>query len=262
MRAAVASLSAPDLRGGARLPWMGSLVAMFLLLWEAPRQPLLVLLVPVACVAVILAVRSPAWPLGVITGGTLISLLAVRQSAQGRHGRGLHGVAPARPGRGDGPQRPRHPPLRLVLDFSAAGTIVLAVLMLARLPASGDYSYGLNKIELFLLIGVVPYIVGVVVGFVRGDLELFFRVYVAMAVAAALYNSYQLAAGTANQQFSDRYSLDASVDVIGLGRTMGEVSLILLFLLVRAETVRTACCSPSRSRPSPSRSSAPARAGR
>ena len=75
MRAAVASLSAPDLRGGARLLWMGSLVAMFLLLWEAPRQPLLVLLVPVVCVGVILAVRSPAWPLGVITGSILISLL-------------------------------------------------------------------------------------------------------------------------------------------------------------------------------------------
>ena len=149
------------------------------------------------------------------------------------------------------------------MDFSAAGTIALAVLMLARLPASGDYAYGVNKIELFVLIGVVPYVVGVVVGFVRRDLELFFRVYVAMAVAAALYNSFLLATGTANKQFSDRYSLDASIDVIGLGRTMGEVSLILLFLIVRAGTVRQrACCSPSRWPRSPSRSSAPARAGR
>jgi len=131
-----------------------------------------------------------------------------------------------------------HPPLRLVIDISAAGTIALAALMLARLPASGDYSYGVNKIELFVLIGVLPYVVGVVVGFVRRDLELFFRVYVAMAVAAALYSSYQLATGTANQVFSDRYSLDASIDVIGLGRTMGEVSLILLFLIVRAGTLR------------------------
>jgi O-antigen ligase len=131
-----------------------------------------------------------------------------------------------------------HPPLRLVLDFSAAGTILIGALMLARLPASADYAYGLNKIELYLIVCAVPYIVGVVVGFARHDLELFFRVYVVMAVGAALYNTYLVASGSANKQFSDRYSIDASVDVIGLGRTMGEVSLILLFLLVRARTVR------------------------
>ena len=238
MRAAVASLSAPDLRGGARLLWMGSLVAMFLLLWEAPRHPLLVLLVPVLGGGMILAVRSPAWPLGVITGSILISLLLYGHLPKGGTVAAytawlLLGLAVTMV------RRDRvHPPLRLVIDISAAGTIALAALMLARLPASGDYSYGVNKIELFVLIGVLPYVVGVVVGFVRRDLELFFRVYVAMAVAAALYNSYQLATGTANQVFSDRYSLDASIDVIGLGRTMGEVSLILLFLIVRAGTLR------------------------
>ena len=167
MRAAVASLSAPDLRGGARLLWMGSLVAMFLLLWEAPRQPLLVLLVPVVCVGVILAVRSPAWPLGVITGSILISLLLYGHLPKGGTVAAytawlLLGLAVTMV-RSDRV----HPPLRLVLDFSAAGTIALAVLMLARLPASGDYSYGVNKIELFVLIGVLPYIVGIVVGFVR-----------------------------------------------------------------------------------------------
>jgi O-antigen ligase len=132
-----------------------------------------------------------------------------------------------------------HPPLRLVMDFSAVGTFALAALMLARLPASGDYAYGLNKIELYVLIGVLPFIVGIVVGFVRRDLELFFRVYVAMVVAAAVYNAFLLATGGANQQFSDRFSLDASVDVIGLGRTMGEVALILLFMLVRTTNRRT-----------------------
>ena len=151
MRAAVASLSAPDLRGGARLLWMGSLVAMFLLLWEAPRQPLLVLLVPVVCVGVILAVRSPAWPLGVITGSILISLLLYGHLPKGGTVAAytawlLLGLAVTMV-RSDRV----HPPLRLVLDISAAGTIALAVLMLARLPASGDYSYGVNKIELFVL---------------------------------------------------------------------------------------------------------------
>src|SRR3954447_12491138 len=134
MRAAVASLSAPDLRGGARLLWMGSLVAMFLLLWEAPRQPLLVLLVPVVCVGVILAVRSPAWPLGVITGSILISLLLYGHLPKGGTVAAytawlLLGLAVTMV-RSDR----MHPPLRLVLDISAAGTIALAVLMLARLP--------------------------------------------------------------------------------------------------------------------------------
>jgi O-antigen ligase len=238
MRAAVASLSAPDLRGGARLLWLGSALVVLLMIYETPRQPGVMLVVPIICVGVILAVRSLAWPLGVVSGATLISLLAAGNLPKGGTVAAytawlLFGllVTMIRSDR-------VHPPLRLVLDFSAAGTIALAVLMLARLPASGDYAYGLNKIELFVLVGVVPYIVGIVVGYVRRDMELFFRVYVFMAVAAALYNAFLIATGGADKQFSDRYSIDASVDVIGLGRTMGEISLILLFLLVRAVTVR------------------------
>ena len=239
MRAAAASLMAPDLRGSARLLWLLSMLAGLLVIWEAPRQPLLVVAVPVAFGAVALAVRSPAWPLGIVTGATLISLLAAGRLPKG----GTIGIYTAwlllslaitvvRRDR-------VHPPLRLALDFSAAGTLALAAIMLARLPASADYAYGLNKVELYLLAGVVPYIVGMVVGYVRKDTELFFRVYVGMAVAAALYNSYLIATGSANRQFSDRYSLDSSIDVIGLGRTMGEVSLVILFLLVRASTVRS-----------------------
>jgi O-antigen ligase len=238
MRAAVASLSAPDLRGGARLLWLGSALVVLLMIYETPRQPAVMLVVPIICVGVILAVRSLAWPLGVVSGATLISLLAAGNLPKGGTVAAytawlLFGllVTMVRSDR-------VHPPLRLVLDFSAAGTIALAVLMLARLPASGDYAYGLNKIELFALVGVVPYVVGVVVGYVRKDMELFFRVYVFMAVAAALYNAFLIATGGADKQFSDRYSIDASVDVIGLGRTMGEIALILLFLLVRATTVR------------------------
>jgi O-antigen ligase len=238
MRAAVASLSAPDLRGGARLLWLGSALVVLLMIYETPRQPAVMLVVPIICVGVILAVRSLAWPLGVVSGATLISLLAAGNLPKGGTVAAytawlLFGllVTMVRSDR-------VHPPLRLVLDFSAAGTIALAVLMLARLPASGDYAYGLNKIELFALVGVVPYVVGVVVGYVRKDMELFFRVYVFMAVGAALYNAFLIATGGADKQFSDRYSIDASVDVIGLGRTMGEIALILLFLLVRATTVR------------------------
>ena len=239
MRAAVATLWAPDLRGGARFAWLLSGFVALLLLWEAPRQPLVILLVPLAGIAIVLATRSPAWPLGVATGGTLISLLAAGNLPKGGTVAAYTAwlllgltVAMIRSDR-------VMPPLRLVLDFSAAGTILLGALMLARLPASGDYEYGLNKIELYLIVCFVPYVVAVVVGFVRHDLELFFRVYVAMAIAAALYNTYLVASGSANKQFADRYSIDASVDVIGLGRTMGEVSLILLFMLVRAQTVRT-----------------------
>jgi O-antigen ligase len=238
MRAAVASLSAPDLRGGARFLWLGSALVVLLMIYETPRQPAVMLVVPIICIGVILAVRSLAWPLGVVSGATLISLLAAGNLPKGGTVAAYTAwlvfgllVTMIRSDR-------VHPPLRLVLDFSAAGTIALAVLMLARLPASGDYAYGLNKIELFLLVGVVPYVVGIVVGYVRGDMELFFRVYVFMAVAAAVYNAFLIATGGANQQFSDRYSLGASVDVIGLGRTMGEISLILLFLLVRATTLR------------------------
>jgi O-antigen ligase len=234
VRAAVASFSAPDLRGGARAAWVVALLTTCAVLWEAPRQPFVILILPIACVGIVLAVRSPAWPLGVITGATLIALLANGRLPQGGTVAAYTAwlllalaVAVIRRDRA-------HPPLRLVLDFSAAGTIAIAALMLARLPASSDSTYGVQKIELFLLIGVLPYIVGMIVGFERRDLELFFRVFVAMVVAAAVYNSFLVASGAANQQFSDRYSLDESIDVIGLGRTMGAVALILLFMIVRA----------------------------
>ncbi|MDX6619786.1 MAG: hypothetical protein QOK36_2172, partial [Gaiellales bacterium] len=224
MRAAVASLSAPDLRGGARFLWLGSALVVLLMLYETPRQSAVMLVVPIVGIGVILAVRSLAWPLGVISGATLISLLAAGNLPKGGTVAAYTAwlvfgllVTMIRRDR-------MHPPLRLVLDFSAAGTIALAVLMLARLPASGDYAYGLSKVELFLLVGVVPYVVGIVVGYVRGDMELFFRVYVFMAVAAAVYNTFLIATGAANKQFSARYSIGATVDVIGLGRTMGEIA--------------------------------------
>ena len=239
MRAAVATLWAPDLRGGARVAWLLSGFVALLLLWEAPRQPLVILLVPLAGIAVVLATRSPAWPLGVVTGATLISLLAAGNLPKGGTVAAYAAwlllglvVTMVRSDR-------LHPPLRLVLDFSAAGTLMLAALMLVRLPASADFEYGFDKVQLYVIVCIVPFVVGVVVGYVRRDLALFFRVYVVMAVGAALYNTYLIATGSANQQFSDRYSLDASIDVIGLGRTMGEVSLVLLFFLVRARTVRT-----------------------
>jgi O-antigen ligase len=239
MRAAVATLWAPDLRGGARVAWMLSGCLALLLLFEAPRQPLLVVLLPFAGIGLYLAARSPAWPLGIMTGGALISLVAAGNLPKGGTVAGytawlLLGLTITLI------RRDRvHPPLRLALDFSAAGTVALGALMLARLPASADYEYGLNKIELYLIVCFVPYVVGVVVGFVRRDLELFFKVYVVMALGAALYNSYLLATGGANRQFSNRYSIDASIDVIGLGRTMGEVSLVLLFMMVRTKSVRT-----------------------
>ena len=82
MRAAVATLWAPDLRGGARFAWLLSgFVA--LLLWEAPRQPLVILLVPLAGIAIVLATRSPAWPLGSGDRRTLISLLAAGNLPKG-----------------------------------------------------------------------------------------------------------------------------------------------------------------------------------
>ncbi len=239
MRAAVATLWAPDLRGGARVAWLLSGLVALLLLWEAPRQPLAIILVPLAGIAVVLATRSPAWPLGVVTGATLISMVAAGKLPEGGTVAAYTAwlllglvVTMVRSDR-------MHPPLRLVLDFSAAGTLMLAALMLVRLPASADYEYGFDKIQLYVLVCMVPFVVGVVVGYVRRDLALFFRVFVVMAVGAALYNTYLIATGSANQQFSDRYSLDESIDVIGLGRTMGEASLVLLFFLVRARTVRT-----------------------
>lgn len=239
MRAAVATLLAPDLRGGARIAWVLSALVALLVLWETPRQPLLMLLLPIVLVAVALAVRSPALPLGVVAGATLISLLAAGHLPKGGTVAAytawmLLGVTVTMV------RRDRvHPPLRLALDFSAVGVFALGLLMLLRLPASADYAYGLNKVELYAIVCAVPYLVGLVVGYTRRDMQLFFRVYVAMSVVAALYNSYLLASGSANRQFSDRYSLDASIDVIGLGRTMGEVSLVLLFMIVRAETART-----------------------
>ncbi len=239
MRTAAATFWAPDLRGGARVAWILSGLAVLLLVYEAPRQPMVLALAGIVFVAVALAVRSPALPLGIVVGSTLISLLVAGNLPKG----GTIAAYTAWLLLGFAITLVRsdrlHPPLRLMLDFSAAGVIALGLLMLARLPASADYEYGLNKVELYAIVCFVPYLVGLLVGFTRRDLRLFFRVYVAMVVAAALYNSYLIASGAANKQFSDRYSLDESIDVIGLGRTMGEVSLILLFLIVRSESVRT-----------------------
>ena len=190
MRAAVATLWAPDLRGGARFAWLLSGLVALLLLWEAPRQPLVVLLVPLAGIAVVLATRSPAWPLGVATGATLISMLAAGNLPKGGTVAAYTAwlllglvVAMIRSDR-------VHPPLRLVLDFSAAARSCSPRSCSCGCRPRATTSTGSTRSSCTCSCACVPFVVGVVVGFVRRDLELFFRVYVAMAVAAALYNTY------------------------------------------------------------------------
>jgi O-antigen ligase len=197
-----------------------------------PTQSALVFVVLGLLVATRLAFRSPAIPLAVWSGALLIPLIT------GTLPRGATvstfaawmllavGIALFRPNR-------ERPPLSYALDLSGICTLLLVALLLLRLPASLSPGYGSQKIQLFVLVGVLPFVAGVLIGFVRRDLLLFLGLLAGVTLAAAILDVYLVATGRATTLGSNRLSISGSTNPIGLARIMGELILLLLFFITQ-----------------------------
>jgi O-antigen ligase len=131
------------------------------------------------------------------------------------------------------------PRLSRVLNVGTVAIALLIGLLLLRLPASGDPGYGSSKLQLMIVLAVVPMIAGIVVGFRAEDRRLLLGATAVIGVATAAYGTLLIVTGSASGANTDRLSLDDSIDPIGLGRAMGSVILVLIFFFIRAEKART-----------------------
>ncbi len=186
--------------------------------------------------AVVIAARSPALPLAVWTASLLPELVLHGRLPKGATVAGFAawtalGLAIAVARR----DRPR-PSLAVAIDLPAMAMAGLVALMLLRLPASQASSYADSKVELFLVLGVLPFVVGVLVGYVRSDLLLFIAVSAGLTLAAAIYDTVLLGNGGIDSPATNRLALSSWFDPIGFARSMGELALILLFAAARAPT--------------------------
>ncbi len=201
------------------------------------RQPEIGLAVVGATVLGALALRSPALPLA-LSGSALAALVI-----GGRLPKGgtvglyaawiLFGVVVAMVRGGDLPR------LQRVANVGSVCVVALIGLLLVRLPASGDYAYGWNKVQLMVVLAIVPMIAGIVVGYRAGDRRILLVTTALVGVATACYGAVLIATGGASGGNYDRLSLDDSIDPIGLGRAMGTVILVLVFFFIRARRART-----------------------
>jgi O-antigen ligase len=198
--------------------------------------PLLAWFVIGAGAATYLAARSPALPLAVWTASLLPELVLHGRLPKGATVAGFAawtalGLAIAVARR----DRPR-PSLAVAVDLPGAALAGLVALLLVRLPSSQDASYGNSKVELFLAVCVLTFVVGVLVGYVRSDLLLFIAVSAGMTLAAAIYDVVLLGNGGIDSPATNRLALSSWFDPIGFARSMGELALILLFAAARART--------------------------
>jgi O-antigen ligase len=208
-----------------------TVLALGLVLLE-PRRPLIAVAAVAAVGLAALAARSPAIPLAVWAGSLLVPLV-IGQAPKGATvttfaAWSMLGIAIAIL-RADRP-RPR---LAAAVNLSVIGTALILALLLVRFPASLSPGYGSQKIQLFVLLAIVPFIGGVLIGYVRRDLALYLKIFGGLILAAALFDVYLVATGRANTLGSDRLSLSQSTNPIGLARNMGELLLILIFAIVR-----------------------------
>ena len=157
----------------------------------------------------LLAARSPALPLAIWTASLLPELVLHGRLPKGATVAGFAawtalGLAIAVARR----DRPR-PSLAVAIDLPAAAMAGLVALLLVRLPACQAASYADSKVELFLFLGVLPFVVGVLVGYVRWDLLLFIAVSAGLTLAAAIYDAVLLGNGGINSPATNRLALSS-----------------------------------------------------
>jgi O-antigen ligase len=197
----------------------------------APLNPLVGFAVIAAFTATALAVRSPAIPLGIWSGSLLLPLVVgtlpkgVTVSMFAAWTAFAVAIAAIRR------NRPR-PPLFYAVDLTGIATLLLLALLLLRYPGSLSPGYASEKIQLFIVLGILPFVAGVLIGFVRRDLLLFLAIFGVLTLAAAIVDVYLVTTGQAPTLGGDRLSLSASTNPIGLARTMGAIVLVLLFAIV------------------------------
>ncbi len=214
----------------AALAALGVLVLAPLL--TRPPYPLLV---PVALFAVWTAWRSPAIPLAL--GGLPAIVDAVYGSNPLPKG-GFTFLFSAWIFLGVGflVMRGRHrTAVPALMSVPVLAACFLLALMILRLGASPDQTVGTQKVELYVADVLIFMFGAIFVGSRRADLDLFFKVTLAVAAVTSLLFLIQLVTGAAQQVFNGRFSIAAQEYPIDLARTTADGLLIAVYYLLATE---------------------------
>jgi O-antigen ligase len=205
----------------------GLLLAAMAALALAVRAPVLGLGLVALAGAAALALRWPALPLALWQGASIVGLLLGGHLPRGATSLGFAvwvgaalAVALLRRDR-------ERPPLALFVDATALGGALLTALLVLRLTVSPDQLYGSQKVQLFLTTCALPFAAAAVIGASRRMTDVFLRGFVAVGIGTAVYDMLAIVGGSAASVNAGRYTADASIDPIELGRQMAAVIVVL-----------------------------------
>ncbi len=229
-------LSSQQATSGNLLWWTALGVAGAIMLATA-YQPVFGLFVVGVAVLGAIAARSPALPLA-LSGTALAALVLGGRLPQGGTVAAysawiMLGLVVALVRGHDLPRAYR------VVNVGSLSLVAILALMILRLPASADYSYGRGKIELLVLTAILPMVVAIIVGYRVNDRRILLVATALVGVATAVYGSVLIALGISTGINDDRLSFNETIDPIGLGRSMSTVILVLVFFFIRARHART-----------------------
>ena len=125
-------------------------------------------------------------------------------------------------------------PLRLLLTGPVMFSVLLAIDLLARLPASLSPGYGSTKLQLFLLQNLILLIAGTLIGQRRWHLERLLYVELILAAVIGVVLLWHLARGDAQTFFANRYTISAQENPIQLGRESADGLIVATWVLLAA----------------------------
>ena len=123
-------------------------------------------------------------------------------------------------------------PLRLVVSGPVLMTLGLTVVMVGRLGASTDPSYGSYKLQLFVAESLTFLLAGILVARSRRHMNLWVAMLLVSVGAGALLLLQDLLTGKATQVLPGRLALYAQADPIALARGAATGLLLAVFLLL------------------------------
>jgi O-antigen ligase len=121
--------------------------------------------------------------------------------------------------------------VRGLFSLPVAMALALLALMMLRFGASGDQSYGMQKIELYFADSVVLLIGAVLLGANRRAFRLSLLLMLGVAVAEAVYLIGEIISG-GSATFVDRFAVSAQEGPILLGRDSATGALIAMFVVL------------------------------
>ncbi|MDQ4040197.1 MAG: O-antigen ligase family protein [Actinomycetota bacterium] len=220
--------------------WFGAAALAPVLLFPFIRQPVMGLVLGGIALAVLAAWRTPALPLALAgLPGVSFALLGPNPLPAG----GVSAVLAVWTGIGVAfvIMRGRDvPPPRVGLAAPVVLTVLLGLLMLARLPAETLSDYGGVKFQLFVVGNAVFVVGGVFIGWRPRDLNVLLLVSLAVATLTAVVLVVRFGTGGATEVLPGRFSISPEDDPIGLARGAAEGLLIAVYLMLsrRAATTR------------------------